>query len=298
MPTDTPNLEPQAGSTTTPTPPKKFNWLILLVVILVILWLITTAGLVYFIMQNRALIAKVDTETPVSKTTSASPSASPAGAGKKSESVSLDDTWNLYTNYDLGFSMKIPKNIYHSYGACEFKTDENSYRPKMALVPVKVVEQEDQVFVTTEYFYELGGEQVKDGTHYYSTCNKVDNSLAKLEDPKTFQEQLWKMIGKSVSTDQELEKFIQDNYGAGCKVGEKKTTSQEGVFDVAIDTGGYSSLEEASAHGCAINYQYYLKYAPTQKHAVTWVFGQSYKFFKTATYEQYDEEMVASFKML
>ncbi len=266
-----------------------------LAIFLSVLLVLVIAGAAYLFYQNLKLREQVT--APTARVTP-TPLPSEKPAKKESELTSLDNTWNLYTNHNLKFSMQIPKNIYHSFGSCNWVEVEKSYRPAMGLVPVATFELEDRVFISTTFFYQLGGETVKDGTHYYSECNKVDNSLPKLQDKNVFQQQDWEIIAAKVTNDTELENFIKGNYGTGCKVGEKKASTQEGVFDVLIDTGGAASLEEAEAHGCAINYMYYLKYSPQRSEAITWKFGQSYNFFKTATYDAYDEEMVKSFKFV
>jgi len=278
------------------SPQKKFSWTLLFLILLFIIWILTAAGFIYLFFQNRELARRV-TQTP-SPQALPTPTPSPAPTGKESEITSIDSEWDLYTNYNFGFSLKVPKTTYHSFGACEFKEDENSYRPKLAPIPVKIFEAPDRVYLSTQYYYELTGETVVDGTHYYSACNQVQNSLAHLQDKEVFQQQSWEMVKADVSNDSDLEAFIQDNYGSGCKVGEKSQSTQDGVLDVRIDTGGYSDLEEARAHNCLINYMYLIKYAPAQKRAITWAIGQSYTFFKDVQHAAYDEEMIASFKII
>jgi hypothetical protein len=274
---------PSAPSPAMP-PKKRVNWTLFLLIFLLALWILTAIGLGYLFLQNREL--RREFEMPPQATPAFTPSPTPAS--KENEIVSVDDEWNLYMNYDLGFSMKIPKNIYHGFGACDWKEDENSYRPKLASVPVKVFEDTNNVFISTEYYYSLSGERIEEDIHYYSSCDKVENSLTRLRDKNVFQQQDWEIIGAEVANDTQLTKFIQDNYGAGCGLGEKKVSSQEGVFDIEITRG----------ESCPINYMYYLKYAPDKGRAITWVFGQAYNFYKDANHAAYDEDMVASFRMI
>lgn len=224
---------------------------------------------------------------------------------KPSELVSLDKTWNKHINYPLEFSMKVPKKFMHSYGAC--KWDGSSYRPKMDWVPTKVFEDIENgiKYITSEYYYELTGETVEDGIHYYSKCNKVTNTLTRikdeyLSDDRGHYQQAWKIFVKDVENDAELEEFIKARYGWGCGLGEKKPTTQEGIYDVGVKAPEAESLEEAEEKGCLINYMTVLKYFPAKNKAISWDLGQAYTFYKSQTgYDNaYDDEMVESFKFL
>lgn len=275
----------------------KTNWQLILLIIFLVLWLLTSIVAVYLYLQTQE--KKTQENLPASTgpkivlDTSPTPTEPPQG-----QLTSLDDMWNMYTNYNLGFSMKIPKTIYHNFGECEWKSEEDSYRPKLAEVPVEVFEDEQRAFITSEYFYTLTGERVENDRHFYSGCEKVENSLSDLQNADFFQQTGWEIIAKDVSTDAQLTEFIKENYGQGCSLGEKEASSQEGVFDVKIDSGGYENMEEAEAAGCLVNYIYYLKYFPEKERAITWKFGQAYSFYKNAQYDAYDEDMVESFRMI
>ena len=202
--------------------------------------------------------------------------------------TSLDQIWDLYTNNKYGFSIKVPKKMFHSYGLmCEWKTD--SYRPKTGLVPVKIFEDKS-IFITSEYFYELTGETVKDNKHYYSGCEKIINSIANLKDNRYYQQQSWELIIKDIYNDNELEKFIQERYGSGCQLGSKISSAQEGVYDIAIKKDG-KDFEESN---CPINYITVLKYYPEKNKVISWHRGQVYTFMGDGG--EYDQEMVDSFK--
>lgn len=203
----------------------------------------------------------------------------------------IDQTWNLYTNHEYGFSINVPKKMFHNYGAeCEEEVD--SYRPKGGIVPVKIFEGEN-IYISSEYFYELGGETVRDNKHYFSQCDKVINSLANLRDNGYFQQQSWKFVVRDVSNDAELESFIRERYGNGCQLGDKNPSNQPGVFDVSIQGDG-RELEETE---CPLNYMTVLKYHPEKNKAVSWNLGQAFTFVEDESYQNvYDQEMVDSFK--
>ncbi|MBU4380953.1 hypothetical protein L6255_03475 [Candidatus Parcubacteria bacterium] len=205
--------------------------------------------------------------------------------------TSIDQTWDLYTNHKYGFSIKVPKKMFHGYGSmCEWKTD--SYRPKGGIVPVKIFEDEN-VYISSEYFYELTGETVKNSIHYYSGCDKVINSLSYLKDDKYFQQQSWEFVIRDISNDIELENFIKEHYGSGCKLGSQNPSNQSDVFDISIQGDG-KDLEETK---CPLNYMTVLKYYPEKNIAVSWHLGQATTFVADESYQNvYDQKMVESFK--
>ena len=221
---------------------------------------------------------------------------------KISELKPLDETWNTYINHELGFSMKVPKEIMHSYGSCRWVDSEKSYRPKEASVPVKIFEDEDNkiVYVTSEYFYVLGGETRKDYVSYFSECNKTFNSIELLELPKDGCEQshyqhCWKIVTRDITDDKELEEFIKEYYGFGCSLGEKRLTRQEGVYDVGIEGDG-KDLEFTE---CPMTYGVVLKYYPEKNKVISWRFGiQSPTFYKDYNLGgEYDTEMIKSLRI-
>lgn len=231
-----------------------------------------------------------------------------ACGGTASSLESLDETWNKYTDCALGFSIKVPKKMSAFYGSCEWKTD--SYRPKEALVPVKIFEDNDNgvVYITSEYYHELAGETVKGGVHYYSKCDKVLNSLERIKSElrsgeRGHYQQAWDIVVKDVANDSELDAFIKERYGWGCSLGEKTPAKQEGVYSLGIASPeGVGGIEEAFEKGCLVNYMTVLKYFPAKNKVVSWHIGQAYTFSKTLGTELedviYDEAMVESFEFL
>lgn len=211
---------------------------------------------------------------------------------KQSSLVSLDKTWNLYTNKDYGFSIKVPKEMFHGYGTmCRW--DGESYRPKGGTVPVKIFEGDDGVYISGEYFYELGGEKIENNSHYYSECNKVQNSLTKLEQNRYFQQQYWKFVTKDIKNDGELDVFIKERYGSGCSLGSKVASEQEGVYEVKIQGDGKDLGETA----CPLNYATVVKYYPAKNKVISWHLGQAATFVADQNYQTiYDQEMLKSFE--
>ncbi|MFC1662838.1 hypothetical protein ACFL04_01565 [Patescibacteria group bacterium] len=225
-------------------------------------------------------ISRTDTNTTVNTNTAVTLT------GSTTESI--DDTWNRYTNNDLGFYLNIPKQAWFGYAGCEWQTD--SYRPTGGMLPVKTFEGDDSVIIAQESLYELSGEtEEADGTHNFSECNLVNNSYERLSsDPP----QTWHFKTATVTNDSELNDFVDTNFGTGvCNVdSQTESDLQAGVFDVAINSGGPDS-------GCFLNYAFVVKYYPDGNIAVTWDLGQA-SSFATEDFEPLDPEMTNSFRFI
>jgi len=207
-----------------------------------------------------------------------------------SELTSIDSIWDLYTNYKYGFSIKVPKKMFHRDGMCEREND--SYRPKGGIVPVKIFEDEN-IYICGEYFYELIGATIK-GYHLYSSgCEKVINSLSRLKDDEHIHMQVWEFVIKTISSDLELENLIKEHYGSGCRLGNKNISSQSGVFDISVLHDG-KPLGESK---CPITSRIILKYCPAKNKVILWDLGQCDTFYLSGSHPSfYDQEMLDSFK--
>lgn len=214
-----------------------------------------------------------------------------------SSSGQLDTAiWKTYTNSNLGFSMKVPEQMILSYGSCEWNSSENSYRPKTDFVPAQVFEDGNSVYISSQYYYQLGGEKkVTEGiynTYYFSSCNKVENSLALLKEGSNAYEREWRITVKEVSNDEELNNFIQNQFGQIGKgsviLGKKQPSNQDGVYDLVLQNNGIPM----------IGYGVVIKYYPFKKKVVYWGTGQSCTF--SASIEDVskclDSEIIQTFK--
>lgn len=306
QPQPQPTPEPIPQETTevlkeAPPDKKPKNWLLIISIVLFLIALGAAGSFAYWQYKLGQQLSEKPQPTPSPVQT---PTATPTPSGpKESELTSIDATWNKYTNYQLGFSIKAPKEMLQNHGSCKWNEEDgdHSYRPDPALVPVKIYEdtQNSTVYIASEYYYELAGETIENYVSYYSECNKVPNSLERvrteLRAERGHYQQAWDIIVKEVTNDSQLESFIKERYDSGCGLGEKTPGDQEGVFNVGIE----GTIET----GCIVNYMTVLRYYPPKNKVVSWHLGQAPTFYKTlggAGQEDiiYDQEMAESFRFL
>ena len=220
-------------------------------------------------------------------TRSSQPTPNLTPAQVQSTIISIDNTWNLYTNNKIGFSIKIPNVSSEFGGVC------SGGKLDVATVPVKVFDDAFGAFITYEYFYEYP---------VNNSCQKTVNDLSivnqRASQWKTnptnplFDPPNWHIITANVSNDTDLENFIKANYGTGCKLGTK-TLSDNGTYDVRVEGDGLDLGETK----CPINFILAIKYSPEFKKAATWAIGQSIVFAADKDFNNaYDSDIVSSFK--
>lgn len=176
-----------------------------------------------------------------------------------SQKVSVDDIWQLYTNYDLGFSLKVLKET-KSYGKME------------------IVENNNVVYLITDK-----------GTTYQRLQDNLNSSGSDIEKATGIP---WAILIKKVNNDEELEKFLKEKYGEGCQLGEKKSTDQTGVFDIQIKGDG----KDLGSTKCPVNFLTVVKYYPAKQVVASWDIGQDYNF--AVGDNAVDEEMIESFRFI
>jgi hypothetical protein len=234
-------------------------------------------------------------------TPSESPVATEAAVGSiqppdgDSKITHLDGTWNQFTDQRLGFSIRFPNQMATFRGSCVWNEQQGSYRPEPALVPVKIFEDVDAVFIAAQHYFELAGERAAGGVSYYDECNLIANSLELLRDPDNRNEPFWKLVVKEIRDDGELDHFIKARYGSGCSLGEQIPSSQDGVYDVKIVSDG----KDLAQTQCPLNFMTVVKYFPAADKLIAWDRGQSYYFPADVDYSlTCDDEMTASFRFL
>lgn len=299
-----PPVQPPPAEQQTPVnymPGKSGAMMKFLILLLVLLVIIGGIAIVLFIIIS----ANKKEETKATVATTSVEDQTPAGSTWDTDIVDVDETWDRYENKTIGFSIKIPKTMMHDAGSCEFKDiGDNSYRTEPAEVPVKVFEDPDNtlIYITSEYFYKLGGESQQGERTYYSTCDKVTNSLAELEDAENWNQFVWKVVIKTINEENELDVFIKDRYGSGCEYEKKVESEVEGVYDVVIGGEIAQDPAEEGPTTCNINYSTVIKYIPSLAKVISWHMGQSCTFWMEGDGEWssgcYDEDMEKSFDLV
>ena len=196
--------------------------------------------------------------------------------------VNIENKWQTYQNYNLGFEIKYPTRIANYNATCELRN--GIYQSMFGMVPVKIFEDNNAVYISHEYFYQ----DTADG------CEKVNNSLALLANDYS-----WKiLIQDNINNDEELNQFIKEyyvNYDGKCSLGEKKAALQDGVYDVYTAWDG-KNLDESE---CLINGWTIMKYYPAKGKVAAWGIGSEANFWGDEKGDiTYDQEMVDSFKFI
>lgn len=196
---------------------------------------------------------------------------------------SLDETWDKYTNYRLGFSMKIPKT-----------TAGVNCEGKEIRIPFKYFEnkEDDSVAFYEEYWFERG-------PHYNPAtgkpCKKVSPSI---EDLKKHWGELWKIRVRTVNNEDGLNKLVKEfsktcflSAHWECSLGKLVPSKQNGVYEVIVK---YKYPE------CHPTSRYKILYSPKKNKAMSLCWGRPCTFWveKTADSPCYDREMVDSFRFL
>jgi putative hemolysin len=190
----------------------------------------------------------------------------------KGELVAIDNDWNLYTNNELGFSVKVPKNVFIDNNAQE---------------PVEIIESDNVVYISNQS--SLYYEKISD-----LLANDTDSELSDIEKKKGIP---WGMIVRNINNEKELDNFIKEMYGSGCSLGDKKASQQENTYDVTIKGDGLG-LDKTK---CPINFILHVKYSSEFKKAAIWDIGHDYNFRVTSALDGTgggDTEMAESFKFV
>ena len=190
--------------------------------------------------------------------------------------------WRMYRNERLGFEIKYPTSYWSLGASCSFKA--GSYQLDSGMVPTKIFETKDKIYIAPEYFYEISD----------AGCKKNNYQLNNLEDFG-----LWEIIiKKGINNDNDLSIFLGDFYkgfGSACKLGNKEESLQKGVYDIYTDWDG-KDLTDSS---CYINALTFVKYFPKQAKVAAWLIGQEYVFGADDSGRLYfDQAMAGSFRFL
>ncbi|MFH1294972.1 MAG: hypothetical protein ABIH84_00055 [bacterium] len=208
------------------------------------------------------------------------------------ERLGVDSTWDMYKMNYLGFSVRVPRQMYIPNAGCSYEESngKHSYRPKGGYAEVRLFNTKDTALFVNNDFSQLGDEtEDSEGYHYYGKCTKLVVGLDNIHLSGTHY---WEFVTSEIGSDKELTQFVRDYYGPGCDVTKKASAVQPGTYDVWIESGG---MEDSS---CPINFMYTIKYSPTKKLAVIWNRGQSCTFVANADWLCNDDEVNSSFRFL
>jgi|GEM_PF-1839497 len=295
----------------TPYPKPKLTWLWILIAVIItflITSLILGIAVLYWISSQTDLMRsnnymeemmdemndemdKLDRDESIER--DESPDDMPIAPATGTEITSVDAEWDRYTNHDVGFSIEIPRQFYHYYGAmCDW--DGSSYRPAGDFVDSAVFTDTDEMYITSATFYNMSGETVVDGVTNYANCEQVINSLGALQANTYWQQQAWRFEWRDgIDNDADLESFLQDRYGSGCTLGSKDPAAQPGTFAVNIEGDGL----DLGSTLCPINYATVVRYSPSDQLVIAWDLGQATTFPADSTWMTvYDQDMVDSFR--
>jgi hypothetical protein len=79
------------------------------------------------------------------------------------------------------------------------------------------------IYIVNGSYADLGGENKGRKRRvirsYFSECNKVVNSLAKVKDKENYYERGWQIIVEEAKNDEDLERFIKKYFGLDCRLG-------------------------------------------------------------------------------
>ncbi len=197
-----------------------------------------------------------------------------------------EEKWETFKNSDLGFSIKYPQMV---YGVYRCSPDKPFY------VPLKVFEDKENgiAYISEEFYYDMPWDNELNKAA--GPCKKYIYSLESLKAGDTWLARTIKI--QHIKNDNDLNKFIKDNYGSGCFAGKKiPWEQQKGVFEIEIEGGDELDLGTTV---CPLNFTLKILYAPQKNKAMTVILGQECGFgtdTNSKSYKCYDEEMINSFR--
>lgn len=208
----------------------------------------------------------------------------------------------VYTNFELGFSVKLPPKAFVGYGSCVKEKD--SYRPKIAEVPIVGLQSGNTVYIASEYSYRLSGEsQGSTGGTNFAKCTKTTNKASEVNNEKIghYIDAIPISVG-AVEENSKIIDFFRKEFSVdnGMKV-VKITDSKDGNWqDVVLDQTCADGEDMCFGSGdIGLNQNISVRYYKDKKKLVVIQQGQSYRFFKDAAgTSNYDDEIVETFTLL
>lgn len=181
--------------------------------------------------------------------------------------------WTEYINGKWGFTIKIPQRVFLSVKSCG---DEKG------VLETATFENGDNFYISTKkYLLDNNGQ-----------CEQGDTTVDFLKDVKKDYFTQWKIQLKTINNDEELTRYVQELYGSGCQVAEKRGSYLSNGYDIII-AGDGKSVDETKC-SLAFPNSYVMKYYPARGEVAYWDLGIDQRF-KAVDNKYYDQEMINSF---
>lgn len=135
----------------------------------------------------------------------------------------LTVNWKTYTNSTYGYTFQYPPEGITYSGCKKDKSYKYGYYPVKGILPVRVSEENNTVYIGTTDHYEPGGVKYINGDGYFTTCDKIV--------PAHPQGNLIK--AGSAKNDQDLDVFIKQNFDKRCSI-YKKTPDDNNSFSSKV----------------------------------------------------------------
>ena len=190
----------------------------------------------------------------------------------------INEDWNHYFNYRLGFSMVLPTSMFRNDAYCTWHEEgDNSYRPLEGKLPVVVIEGEDRVYITSQYDTLLTRPtHIPNGAGHitkFGGCELRENDL-QLVSNRDNSSYIWEIVLLPITSDADLETLIDEVYGECFSMGEINAVEGKDYFQVKV-MGDGKPVEESE---CFLRGGYIFFYSPELQVAATWLTGQSIHF--------------------
>lgn len=196
--------------------------------------------------------------------------------------------WNTYIDKQLGFSIEIPPEVY-SLAYCD-----------PSLEPLRILEDNTNGSV---YIFQNYHDIEKDGQ-----CLKIIRSLDDLIKETgvapfdSFPKPAfgWEIIINNVKNDQDILKYIKQNFGSTCIISSKEL-QQDGNYQIIL-MGSDGGKKDGPWYGtCSLDFAYKVIYSPQKNKMMSVQIGQECTFQNSdpatsSDYQCYDDDMINSFK--
>lgn len=174
-----------------------------------------------------------------------------------------NDEYNLYTNYKLGFALKVPKAAYNY----------NIKNGQMEWEKLTIVEKDQAVYLMPQSERE-------------SFLKNFKSEREALKEGITFG-----FYVQDAKNEKELDDFMKYNFGKDCNLGKKNSSWQDGAYVLSID----SLYDPDSGKDCFVNYAAKTMYYPKKNKLVSWDMGQAINFsFDKNNYRPADDTISES----